>query len=367
MKRNYFCWMSIGVLVLSTTGCTVGNNKWMCMERKPGYVSNHCDWYPAGTSQEEVNESLGSAKNLPAPAPESAAPAVQEPAAPAVQNAPAVVPTKEPVWMVTNTKVVYNYGDYRSETLTIKAWKALEDRDLNAVLAYTNKCIELYSKEAGKMQKTLSDYPTGDKKIFSYWALNDVATCLYIKGEALRRTKRMDEAKTAFERIVNEFYYAQCYDVNKKTFWKPVDGAHDSIYMIDNNLDLYYGDMTSNFLVQQMWQALHDNNLNAVIGYDMKLEHLYTNEAKDMEASLKDYPTGSNDEIFKYWALNDVATGVFILGEAYRMNNKYDEAIKAYNKVINDYLYAQCWDPQGWFWKPAEVAQQKIEEAKAAQ
>ncbi len=358
MKTYCIYWISIGVLVLGATGCAMGNNKWMCLERKPGYVSNHCDWYPAGTSQEEVNQSGGSARNLPAPTVQTI---------PAVVTTPEVVSTKEPVWIpVPAGKGVYNYGDYRSETLTIKAWKALSDRDLNAVLAYTNKCISLYSKEASKMQKSLSEYATGDEKIFSYWALNDVATCLYIQGEALRRVKRMDEAKAAFERIINEFYYAQCYDVDKKTFWKPADGAHDSIFMIDNDLDLYYGDMTSNFLVQQMWQALHDNNFAAVIGYDMKLEHIYSQEAKDMQRALKDYPTGTNDEIFKYWALNDVATGVFILGEAYRMNNKNDDAIKAYNRVISDYFYAQCWDPQGWFWKPAEVAQQKIAEAQAA-
>ncbi len=314
------------------------------------------------------------------------APAVvpaQVPVAPAVQSAPAATsapepaaqesatptatPTQEPVWIpAVNTHMVYNYGDYRSETLTIKAWKAFDDRDLNAVLAYTKKCIALYSAEASKMQKSLTEYPTGDQKIFSYWALNDVATCLYIQGEALRRVKRMDEAKAAFNRIINEFSYAQTYDPKNKSFWKPVDGANDSLYMINNNLDLYYGDMSSNFIVQQMWQALHDNNLAAVIGYDMKLEHLYGQEAKNMQKALKDYATGSNDEIFKWWALNDVGTGTFIVGEAYRMNNKNDDAIKAYNKVTNDYLYAQCWDPQGWFWRPAEVAQQKIAEAQAA-
>lgn len=372
MKKIYIYSISICVLALTATGCAIGNNQWMCMERKPGYVSNHCDWYPAGTSQEEVNQSGGSAKDLPAPAPEPVAPTVQPTVQPAVQNVPAAAPAQEPVAPANQIIPepapvgVYNYGDYRSETLTIKAWQALSDRDLNAVLAYTNKCISLYSAEASKMQKSLSEYSTGDQKIFSYWALNDVATCLYIQGEALRRVKRMDEAKAAFNRIINEFSYAQTYDVNKKTFWKPVDGANDSLYMIDNNLDLNYGDMTSNFIVQQMWQALHDNNLGAVIGYDMKLEHLYGQEAKNMQRALKDYSTGGNDEIFKYWALNDVGTGMFILGEAYRMSNKNDDAIKAYNKIISDYLYAQCWDPQGWFWKPAEVAQQKIAEAQAA-
>src|SRR3989338_7573082 len=84
----------------------------------------------------------------------------------------------------------YNFGDYRSVTLATKAWEALEQGDIEAVLAYTNKCIELYGEQARKMQDELDDYPTGDnQKIFSYWALNDVATCLFIQAEAYRKAK----------------------------------------------------------------------------------------------------------------------------------------------------------------------------------
>ena len=281
--------------------------------------------------------------------------------APTVQSVPAVA-------SVHGVNGVYSFGDYRSSTLATKAWQALAEKDMNAVLAYTNKCISLYSAQAAKMQNSLKEYPAGDnQKIFSYWALNDVATSLYIQGEAYRRAKHMDEAKAAFNRIINEFSYGQTYDVNNKTFWKPIDGAKDALYMIDRNLDLDYGNMTSNFIVQQMWHSLVNKNLEEVVAYDMKLEHLYSQEAKNMQRALKDYPSGSsNNEIFKYWALNDVGTGSFILGEAYRMSNKNDDAIKAYNKVSSDYLYAQCWDPQGWFWKPAEAAQQKIAEIQAA-
>ena len=41
---------------------------------------------------------------------------------------------------------------------------------------------------------------------------------------------------------------------------------------------------------------------------------------------------------------------------------KKEEATQAYKKLINEYFYGQCWDPQGWFWKPAEAAQQKLGE-----
>src|ERR1700722_17844273 len=54
-----------------------------------------------------------------------------------------------------------NFGDYRSSTLTTKAWGALAQSDIESVLAYTNKCISLYGAQASKMQADLKDYATG--------------------------------------------------------------------------------------------------------------------------------------------------------------------------------------------------------------
>ena len=79
-----------------------------------------------------------------------------------------------------------------------------------------------------------------------------------------------------------------------------------------------------------------------------------------MQSSLTDYPEGSNDQVFTYWALNDVATSLFIQGEAFRKANKIGDALEAYKKVANDYVYGQTWDTKGWFWKPSEAAKEKI-------
>ena len=65
--------------------------------------------------------------------------------------------------------LAYNFGDFRSETLTTKAWEALKEGDLEAVLAYTNKCIEFYGGQAKKMQASLDGYAEGpNEKVFSY-------------------------------------------------------------------------------------------------------------------------------------------------------------------------------------------------------
>ncbi len=120
----------------------------------------------------------------------------------------------------------YNYGDFRSETLTAKAWGALNEGDLEAVLAYTNKCLELYAEQAQKMQASLDDYPSGSKEaVFSHWALNDVATSLFVQGEAYRSKDMKDEAIAAYKKVANEYTYGQAWDTNG-WFWKPADAAH---------------------------------------------------------------------------------------------------------------------------------------------
>ncbi|MBL8014201.1 MAG: tetratricopeptide repeat protein, partial [Candidatus Omnitrophica bacterium] len=101
-------------------------------------------------------------------------------------------------------------------------------------------------------------------------------------------------------------------------------------------------------------------DLDQVLAYVNKTIELYAKKAKEMQGSLTEYPWESKDKIFSYWALNDVGTAYFILGEAYRNADNKEEALKAYKTLIDEYSYSQCWDPQGWFWKPAEAAQEKV-------
>ena len=254
-----------------------------------------------------------------------------------------------------------SFGDFKSSTLATKAWQALNDKNLDAVLAYTNKCVEMYGTEALKMQASLKEFPSGEsQKIFSYWALNDVSTCLYIQGEAYRVAGQNDKAKVAFERVVKEFTFGQAYDPSNKSFWKPSDAAKDKLDMMAKGLNLDFGDMRSSTMVQRMWGALGKKDVAAAEAYYAKLTGLYGETAKKMQASMTEYAWESPEKIHSFWALNDVGTGTFIMGEVYRVADKKPEALAMFQKLISEYLYSQCWDPNGWFWKPAEAAQQKL-------
>ncbi len=258
--------------------------------------------------------------------------------------------------------LAYNFGDFRSTTLTTKAWEALKQKDTEAVLAYTNKCLELYAEQAVKMQGELTGYPEGEnEKIFAYWALNDVATSLFIQGEAYRRDEMKEEAKAVYKKLLEEYSYGQAWDTNG-WFWKPAEAAKEKLAMIDSGAFFDFGDYSSSFLTGQAWKELPKDNTDAVITYTDKVIELYEEQAKQMQGSLTEYPWQSKEQIFNYWALNDVGTSLFVRGEALKKAGKMDEAKIAYKKLVDEYFYAQCWDPQGWFWKPAEAAQQALDE-----
>ncbi len=260
----------------------------------------------------------------------------------------------------TPAAAAYEFGDYRSATLVGKAWAAQNAGDIEAVLAYTNKCLELYGEQAKAMQKDMKEFVTGEPKaVHAKWALNDVATALYIQGEAYRKANMKDEATEAYKSIVDNYGFAQTWDP-KGWFWKPADAAKEKLTMIESGVDLDFGDYTSSYMTSKAWKALEEKDLDLVLAYVNKTNELYAKKAEEMQKSLTEYPWENKEKIFSYWALNDVGTGYFILGQAYEAAGKTKEAAEAYKTLIDKYSFSQCWDPQGWFWKPAEAAQEKL-------
>ncbi len=123
-----------------------------------------------------------------------------------------------------------DYGDFSSATLTSKAWAEMGSQNYEAALGYIAKCLELYESQARTMQASLSDYaPTDPPEAASkLWALNDVGTCLFIRGEIELKRGDKAAAKATFQKLVNELKYAQCWDTSG-WFWKPAEAARKKI------------------------------------------------------------------------------------------------------------------------------------------
>lgn len=127
-----------------------------------------------------------------------------------------------------------DFGDHSSATLTSKAWEALGAGKTKLAVVYADKCIGMYRKQAEDMQKDLKEFaPTDPPEAASkYWALNDVGTCLFIKGEALMKLDKKAEALAAYKELLEKLGYAQCWDT-RGWFWRPAEAAKQKIVELE--------------------------------------------------------------------------------------------------------------------------------------
>ncbi|MGE9296991.1 MAG: tetratricopeptide repeat protein [Puniceicoccales bacterium] len=124
-----------------------------------------------------------------------------------------------------------DYGDHSSQTLTTKAWEAYGARDFPLAVDYASKCIELYSGQAKEMQAGLEG-PAPAEIASSLWALNDVGTCLYIRGQVYEAQGKSALALADYKRLANEFRFAQTWDT-KGWYWSPADAAKQRITVVE--------------------------------------------------------------------------------------------------------------------------------------
>ena len=109
-------------------------------------------------------------------------------------------------------------SDLSSSALTVKAWEALSKDNYKDVSLYADKCVTLYNDEAINQQRSLRKFP-GAGEVKNYETLNNVATCLFIKGEALFQQKRYEEAKPYYRTVIDNYGFAQYWDP-KGWYWK---------------------------------------------------------------------------------------------------------------------------------------------------
>ena len=76
------------------------------------------------------------------------------------------------------------------------------------------------------------------------------------------------------------------------------------------------------------------------------------NEALEKRGGYIQYNGANAEDIFNYWAVNDIGVGYFILVRGYDELGEHEKAVEAAVEILTNYNNAQCWDPQGWFWQP---------------
>jgi hypothetical protein len=122
---------------------------------------------------------------------------------------------------------------------------------------------------------------------------------------------------------------------------------------------------TSEAFTTAAWQAYLRKDFAEAIELSQECIRRWEAEAIEQQAALdKAPPIGTvtneqKDTVFSYASLNDVGTSYYIIAISMEELGKIDEAKAAYAAVI-ELPYARCWDPQGWFWSPAQVAKQNL-------
>lgn len=126
-------------------------------------------------------------------------------------------------------------GDQSSVYLTVKAWEVWGKKDYEAVWVWTQRCIDLYQDEALQQQNTLEEFPDPAKEYATYNSLNNTAVCYFIRGEALMRQEKLEEARRNFQTVIDKFGFAQYWDP-RGWFWKVAEKSQESITKIDKLL-----------------------------------------------------------------------------------------------------------------------------------
>jgi len=115
---------------------------------------------------------------------------------------------------------------------------------------------------------------------------------------------------------------------------------------------------SSGALATEAWSAFDRKDYAAAHAAAERCRTLYGAQAAEMQAKLTALP--DKESAHDQWALNDVGTCTFLLGKISEAAGKNEEALTAYKTVVEQYLYSQCWDTQGWFWQPAVAAKERI-------
>lgn len=123
---------------------------------------------------------------------------------------------------------------------------------------------------------------------------------------------------------------------------------------------------TSQEFITAAWNAFNNNQFTEAISFAQEVINRWEGEAIKQQASLTQappigVPAGEEEKkaILSNWALNDVAAAYFVKAWSFEKLGKPNEAKAAYYKVL-EFSYGRCWDPQGWFWSPAEEAQRRL-------
>ena len=126
-----------------------------------------------------------------------------------------------------------------------------------------------------------------------------------------------------------------------------------------------FGDLSSETLTVQAWIALDEGDTEKALACALKCIKLYSDTANAQQKAL-DEQGGQTDNIAANYALNDVGTCYFILGNVLESRGMDTEAASAYKIQASEYSGAQAFDPNlpgttnGGYWLVSDASKEKL-------
>lgn len=216
---------------------------------------------------------------------------------------------------------------------------------------------------------------------------NTKGTCLYLKGDCQRQMGRFKEAEITFQIVLSDYGDAVWPDPNVvPSRYVPVKPQVDVGLRLLAERDRSRFPEDSDSYTALAWKYLRRERFDTAIFFAWECIRRFGTEAvrqqklhvikyKERLPKLSPDPEKNEGILQKYWALYDVGTCCFIVGQAYeykadRVEKRgnfqearklYDKAVKQYGMIVTDYPAAQCFDPSGpWFWSVKEGALERI-------
>ena len=133
------------------------------------------------------------------------------------------------------------------EQLLTRAWNASERERWTTVVDFLTKLLNDYefSAERGEKQMLSTNAPppklgrlgvalsdADAQANFSRGLINDVATALYLRGEAFNHLGKVPEARADWQKVLT-YPHAATWDVRTKEFWLTKEGAENKLYQMD--------------------------------------------------------------------------------------------------------------------------------------
>ena len=108
----------------------------------------------------------------------------------------------------------------------------------------------------------------------------------------------------------------------------------------------------------KIWDAMGRKNWDAAIAQANRVIRIWGAQARRTNDQLKKYAPAKDAK--KYGNLNEVGVSLLLKGDALSKKGDKVAAKVTYQLLLDQYTYAQVWDPKGWYWKPAEEARKKL-------